>query len=67
MGVAHRRAEPLRSHPTASARSHGTANPKVFGGGLGEPVLLKKGSTREESGIDKPAARRYGSQQKLAA
>jgi len=34
-------------------RSDGTANAKVFGGGLGEPVLLKKGSTRKgREGID---------------
>ena len=43
--------EQKRSWPTsrrpARLRSHGAANPKVFGGGLGEPVLLKKGSPKE--------------------
>ena len=48
MGVAHRRPEPLRSHQPARPRSHGSANRKVFGRGLGEPVLLKKGSPRRE-------------------
>jgi len=44
-------AEQRRCWPTydqaVQLRSGGTANRKVFGGGLGEPVLLKKGSTRK--------------------